>query len=872
MSPQFKRVALVCFAITLTGLLVLSAIAVAQRDARNVSDVDIVREPSYAQQAIEPMAMPSTSASDRATQPTRSIGFPETGLTLAPSIRDFKIPPIEGHASVAPVRAESKTAILPIAMQSNPLRNLEQFDTQPLEESDSFEEATASISVRATARSTLETGAAVSQAAWQTEPVDSDFESESDVIPVVGYGLPTQTPSGNNQAASASQPPNLPTSDHALMVPPLPVFGNASTNLPSLSAPTRTVSTATQSSTTNATTSSTLPPALPATGGFNATQPKVPSQLAADVGPNFASAGLPSLPNFPATDAPSSSSSNPLTPPQSDFTDSRNLPPPPALSRATLPAMPRSQTSQLVNDFPASESAAMSSRMPDAPTSPTVPFANQSSANQPPRDIGIANRPQVVSSDRAIAANLTSVRPGERALDGTQVPSLQIQKLAPQEIQVGHPATFTILVKNVGTIAATSVSVQDALPDGTKLIATNPPAEVLANNRLLWSLGDLPAGGQQVLTLELVPEIEGEIGSVATVHFAAQASVRTVSTQPKLTINQRIDPSVLIGETAKLRVTVTNEGSGVAYDVSLEEDIPVGFRHQHGEHLGLQLNDLSPGQSRTVDLEMQATDAGLRQNTIRLLASNAEPITSTVDIEVVSPKLALGIEGPKLRYLERQATYKLSVNNNGTATARNVELMAYLPRGLQFNAAGNHGEYIASQHAVVWSLEELSAKATATTDLVLMPVEEGDFVIRLQSRADRVTSEPFEKQVRIEGQSELSFTVEDDNDPIEVDGETTYAVRISNIGTRGDSNVQVVAELPRGAVLQAVSAPVEYKVQGDQLVFAPIPNLKSKDQQLIRFSVRLNGEGTQMLRVAVKSDLRPVAVVKEESTQVYSDF
>jgi uncharacterized repeat protein (TIGR01451 family) len=468
-------------------------------------------------------------------------------------------------------------------------------------------------------------------------------------------------------------------------------------------------------------------------------------------------------------------------------------------------------------------------------------------------------------------ASLVSSAPGSRQIDGAQNPSLQIQKRAPEEVQVGQPASFGLIVRNVGNATAYDVAVVDSVPRGTKLSKTNPPAEHRSDGTLIWSLGEMSAGSEQVLTVELIPETEGEIGSVASVNFAAQASVRTVSTQPKLVVKQVVDRSVLLGKPVQIRVTVINEGTGVARGVALEEDVPRGLRHPMGATLGVPMGDLAPGQSKSTDLELVAVEPGSTKNIMRAVASNTTTGESEADIEIVSPKLRLDTSGPKLRYLERQATYQISVTNEGTSTAFDVEIMAQLPRGMQYNSSGNHGEYLSDQHAISWSLEELPVGSTATTEMTLLPVEEGDFAVRLQGRAVGIESAPVEKQVRIEGQSELAFTIEDDNDPIETDGQTTYLVRLTNTGTRVDEDVQVMIELPPGAKALQVNAPVAYKETAQGLVFDPIPQMRAKDQQLYRFAVRLEREGVQIVRAHVKSKLRSTPVVKEESTQVYRD-
>ncbi len=100
---------------------------------------------------------------------------------------------------------------------------------------------------------------------------------------------------------------------------------------------------------------------------------------------------------------------------------------------------------------------------------------------------------------------------------------------------------------------------------------------------------------------------------------------------------------------------------------------------------------------------------------------------------------------------------------------------------------------------------------------------------------------------------------------------TTYQVKVTNIGTRNDTNVQVAIELPHGAEVLQINAPVAYQVSGNGILFEPIAEMRAKDQQVFRFTVRLPREGLQVVRALVKSSQRPVATAKEESTEVYPD-
>jgi uncharacterized repeat protein (TIGR01451 family) len=475
----------------------------------------------------------------------------------------------------------------------------------------------------------------------------------------------------------------------------------------------------------------------------------------------------------------------------------------------------------------------------------------------------------VAASSRS---NRTSGAPGARQFDGSQNPSMEIQKRAPSEVQVGMPATFSLIVRNVGNATAFDVQVMDMVPRGVKLVRTAPEAQRQGPDGLVWGLGEMAAGQEATLNIELVPETEGEIGSVASVTFAAQASVRTISTQPKLQVKQVIQSEVLGGESSTIVIEVSNVGSGTARNVQLQEDVPAILRHASGAaSLDKSIGDLAPGDSERVELVLTAVSAGKAANVVRAVSENAATHESSAPIEVKSPKLQIQITGPRLRYLDRPAPYEAIIENVGTAVARDLNITVYLPQGMNFNSATNEGTYLPDQHAVAWNLAELAAGTKAKAEMTLLPVEEGKSILRMVCEADGVRAEPHEREVSVEGQSELVFDIEDDNDPIETDETTTYSIRISNIGTRPDAEIQLAVDIPDGAVVEQVHGPVKYQAAGRSLQFAPIPQLRSKDQVTVRFSVRHSREGTHIVRASLRSQLRPTPVVRDESTQVYRD-
>ena len=147
----------------------------------------------------------------------------------------------------------------------------------------------------------------------------------------------------------------------------------------------------------------------------------------------------------------------------------------------------------------------------------------------PAKSLSLEPQSSGITSTPGLASQPGSGRPGERILEGTQSPSITIQKLAPPEIQVGKRCTFAIRVQNTGQRTAQGVQIHDEIPLGTELVGTAPRAAV-SGTQVSWDLGTLSVGEERTVEMELIPTEEGELGSVATITLAAQASAKGIAT------------------------------------------------------------------------------------------------------------------------------------------------------------------------------------------------------------------------------------------------------------------------------------------------------------------------------------------------------
>ena len=462
-------------------------------------------------------------------------------------------------------------------------------------------------------------------------------------------------------------------------------------------------------------------------------------------------------------------------------------------------------------------------------------------------------------------------RPGDSQLEGPQTPQLTIEKTAPKEIRIGKLATFVVKVRNTGRAVAGDVEIRDRIPRGAQLHSTNPPASRGPQGELMWQLGAVEPNAEVSVEVVLMPIEEGEIGSVATVHFNAAASARTIVTKPQLALQVSLPEKVLIGGEVPLSITISNPGSGVATGVILEEHIPAGLEHPAGSELEYEVGDLAPNESRQLDLVLKAVQPGMIANLLTARDDADLVVEDRKEIQVIAPRLAAALKGPKRRYLGRQATYTLAVTNPGTAPARRVELVAHLPGGLSFVGANNNGSYDETTGTVRWNLEELPVEEVAQVEVDTMPVEAGEQMIRFSTSDESGLSAETQQPVLVEGIAEVFFAVVDVDDPIEVGEQTTYEVRVVNQGSKAATNVRLAAYLPRELQFVAAEGPVRHADEPGRVVFEPLPRLAPKADTTYRIRVQGSQPGDLRLRVELSTDEVSQPVSKEESTRVYSD-
>lgn len=527
---------------------------------------------------------------------------------------------------------------------------------------------------------------------------------------------------------------------------------------------------------------------------------------------------------------------------------------PPSYARPT-PAAALSVRTDASSGFPRSASVGSQETIsPDEPTRLTPSDVS----GEPLRD------QMVIRSGEGV--------PGAKQLEGPQEARVILHRQAPAEVQVNQPLTVELILSNVGQTAAENVELWDEIPRGSQLINATPAADTQAGGRLFWRLGSLAPGEETTIRLSFLPAFEGTIGSVARVTYSTEATSATTVTRPRLSVEVQAPKTVLIDEEVTLVIKVSNTGTGTAKAVTIREIIPPGLRHPAGEELEYTVGDLKPGEIREAKLTLRAVQPGRATN--QLLASGANNLQADpeeTEIEILAPGLAVAIDGPKRRFLERPAKYQLTVSNPGTASARQVKLRALLPEGTEFADANANGRYDPATRTVRWRLEELPPKRNGTVTLSVVPRAIGIQSVRAEVSADRGLSDRAVHETAVEGVAAVLFQVADVADPIEVGGQTVYEIRVTNQGTKAAEDIQIVATLPPEMMLVAAEGQTQFREGAGRIFFEPIPRLAPKADIAYRLRVRGKQPGDARLRVELTTKEITEPVTKEESTRIFGD-
>jgi uncharacterized repeat protein (TIGR01451 family) len=470
----------------------------------------------------------------------------------------------------------------------------------------------------------------------------------------------------------------------------------------------------------------------------------------------------------------------------------------------------------------------------------------------------------------------------------TPVVSLRVR--VPASSAPNQEIEYRIFAENRSQADAHHVTVRAALPANARLVRATPESASAAPD-LSWSLGTLAAGATREMVMVLTPTAPGDVNVCARIQFEHGQCVTTRIEKPAGLSVRKFGPAVAgVNEVLSYRIIVSNRGTVPLSGVGLIDKLPEGLEHASGKAtLAWTVGRLGPGEARTVDYQVTARKAGRLCN--RVAASGDGGLIDEAESCVVvggqpggaappggpgpapaaAPgKLTLSMTGPPQRFVNRPATFQITVANNGLGNVGNVVITDVLPAQTTLVSASDNGRLTGNQ--VQWLIGTLRPGARRTVQLALQAQAAGAIVNRATVTGDGGQSVSAEAKTLFEGATGLTFDLDVKDNPVEVGGQTTFIVTVLNQGTAPANKVQVSVTLPDQVQVIDASGPAKYQQQGQQVAFEPLDGLRPQTEVRYQINVKAVREGDGKARAELRGEAigdRPV--LREHSITVFAD-
>lgn len=176
---------------------------------------------------------------------------------------------------------------------------------------------------------------------------------------------------------------------------------------------------------------------------------------------------------------------------------------------------------------------------------------------------------------KAVASSTTGLS-AESAETTTVVdmPVLTITNSGPEQQYLGRPLTYEITVANNSSTPAKNTVIEDNIPEGVTSTEASTGAK-LAGSKLIWELGTLAPNTFKKVRVSYLPTEAGTLTNraIATAYCSetVTASVKTLITGISAVALEvvDVDDPVKIGARTTYVISVTNQGSAAATNVSI---------------------------------------------------------------------------------------------------------------------------------------------------------------------------------------------------------------------------------------------------------------------------------------------------------------
>jgi len=442
---------------------------------------------------------------------------------------------------------------------------------------------------------------------------------------------------------------------------------------------------------------------------------------------------------------------------------------------------------------------------------------------------------------------------------------LTLEKRGPAELQLGQPVRFEIVVRNVGSVPATQVRIEDTLPEHVRFLGGNPHP-VLEAGRVVWNLPQVLPGQDQRVYVDLQPTAAGDLTTQTILSHTMESRMQVRPAVVGLTV--KAPGRAAVGQPVVFEVQLVNTVDQPLSPLILKAQMSEGLMHQDGRSIESDPFDLPAHGEKTLRLTTTARHPGRQSIEVSIIVQGRQEALAHADVFVGEMSLVVHVPATSRIVPGKVSELPIEIGNFDARPARNLVVTSKLPKGLEFEGASDKGRHRGG--SVEWVLDYLAPGQARVLYVRVKTRAPAEFVHVVTARAADGIKAQTEGRVVAGGAAQLSLSIAVKDHPLELGKETVFEIRLSNEGSSPDANVQMQALLPEGLAPRSIEGMGSH-LKGKLVIFDPIARLDPGKQVVVRIGVLATMPGDRRIRVQAASAQLRTPVTREERTLVYSD-
>lgn len=471
---------------------------------------------------------------------------------------------------------------------------------------------------------------------------------------------------------------------------------------------------------------------------------------------------------------------------------------------------------------------------------------------------GLAGRLQALKQEGDAGASTTTGATSSRRTPAKSTVTESLQpEVDPEEPAETIGALPSVLKRNRDQATyvsptATPTETAESPSDVQTSTATATPAPTIrtapSRTRMTGS-PSAPAAAPQSTTSTIKPSQRSQ-----TLATGVNAALAVETAGPK---------AMMIGKPATYTVTIANQGVNEAADVMVAVNVP---EHAELSNVSGTIGDASASSENSMQRIMWKIDRiagrGQEKLTLELVPQTSDtidlsvewtmaPPTATASIEVLEPKLAIELKGPKEVLYGETAVYQIVVTNPGSGDAEDVVVDLVSADGSAGDAK-KLGTVAAGQQKII----EVSMTAS----------QAGPMNMHFAARSGSLNAEAHE-QVMVR-RANLELDIEGPQ-LVFAGSEATYKVVVTNAGDAPAEAVQIGSLLPEGS--EYLGGIAGAKPKSNQLVWSA-GTLPPGASANFEFSIQMTTAGSFEVQTQTKSGDLTASAVATTKVEAVADL